>query len=114
MGYEEWPAALAGTIRRAAEMTDGLPLVVTENGIATDDDRTRIAFVSAALDGVLDCLADGIDVRGYVYWSLLDNFEWTFGYGPKFGLVAVDRATQARTPKPSAAWLGSVARANAL
>ena len=64
--------------------------------------------------GVLDCLDDGIDVRGYTYWSLLDNFEWALGYRPTFGLVAVDRTTQARTPKPSAPWLGQVARANAL
>ena len=60
------------------------------------------------------CLADGLPVDGYVYWSLLDNFEWAFGYGPRFGLVAVDRATQARTPRPSARWLGAVARANRL
>jgi beta-glucosidase len=55
-----------------------------------------------------------VDVRGYTYWSLLDNFEWAHGYRPTFGLVAVDRTTQARTPKPSAAWLGQVARANRL
>ena len=63
---------------------------------------------------MLDCLDDGIDVRGYIYWSLLDNFEWALGYRPTFGLVAVDRDTQARTAKPSATWLGQVARANAL
>jgi beta-glucosidase len=63
---------------------------------------------------VAGCLRDGLPVQGYVYWSLLDNFEWAFGYGPKFGLVAIDRPTQARTPKPSASWLGAVARANAL
>ena len=67
-----------------------------------------------ALSGVLQALADGVDVRGYTYWSLLDNFEWAFGYRPKFGIVAVDRATFARTPKPSAAWLASVAAANTL
>ncbi len=55
---------------------------------------------------------EGIEVRGYIYWSALDNVEWMFGYGPTFGLLAVDRATQERTVKPSARWLGEVARAN--
>ena len=89
-------------------------MLVTENGIGTSDDTDRVRFVERALRGVLACLADGIDVRGYVHWSLLDNFEWAFGYGPTFGLVAVDRTTQVRTPKPSARWLGAIARANAL
>ena len=88
--------------------------MVTENGIGTDDDDQRIRYTRTALEGVLACLASGIDVRGYTYWSLLDNFEWAFGYGPRFGLVDVDRTTFTRTPKPSAAWFGSVARANAL
>jgi beta-glucosidase len=113
MGYEVWPEALAACIRRAVDVT-GLPVLVTENGIGIDDDRVRIAFVRRALEGVLACLADGIRVDGYVYWSLLDNFEWALGYGPTFGLVAVDRTNQERRPKPSAAWLGAVARANAL
>ena len=63
---------------------------------------------------VLACLADGIDVRGYTYWSLLDNFEWCFGYRPRFGIIDVDRTTQRRIVKPSGEWLGRVARANAL
>ena len=91
-----------------------MPILVTENGIGTDDDDQRIAYVRAALEGVLDCIDDGIDVRGYTYWSLLDNFEWAYGYGPRFGLVDVDRATFARTPKESARWYGRVAQANAL
>ena len=114
MGYEFWPEALAVCLRRATTVAPGVPLLVTENGIGTDDDAERIEYVERALRGVLGCLADGLDVRGYIYWSLLDNFEWAFGYRPKFGLVAVDRETQARHPKPSAAWLGAVARANAL
>ena len=114
MGYEFWPEALAATLRRAWEVTERRPLLVTENGISTENDAERIEFVERALQGVLGCLADGIDVRGYVYWSLLDNFEWVFGYRPTFGLVAVDRATQARTVKSSARWLGRIARANAL
>ena len=89
-------------------------MLVTENGIAADDDSQRIAFVRRALESVLDCLAEGLEVRGYTYWSLLDNFEWALGYRPAFGLVGVDRTSQVRTPKPSATWLGEVARNNAL
>lgn len=114
MGYEFWPEALEETLRRAWDATDGTPLVVTENGIATERDEERIEYVSRALDGVLRAVADGVDVRGYTYWSLLDNFEWAYGYGPHFGLVSVDRTTFARTPKPSAHWYASVAKSNAL
>jgi beta-glucosidase len=113
MGYEYYPESLPNTLRRAWEVTGGkVPLHVTENGIGTDDDTQRIAYVRAALEGVQACLADGIDVRGYTYWSLLDNFEWAFGYRPRFGIVGVDRATQRRTVKPSGEWLGRIARAN--
>ena len=87
-----------------------MPIIVTENGIGTDDDAQRIAYVRTALEGVLACIADGIDVRGYTYWSLLDNFEWAYGYGPRFGIVDCDRHTFERTPKESARWLGRVAR----
>jgi beta-glucosidase len=114
MGYEFWPQALEATIRRATEMTDGVPVLVTENGIATDDDTRRIEYVRRALEGVGRCLDDGIDVRGYTYWSALDNFEWMYGYRPTFGIIQVDRETFERRPKPSARWLGQVARANAL
>ncbi len=115
MGYEFWPRALEATLRRAWAYTGGrVPLWVTENGIGTDDDTQRVDYVRQALDGVLDCIADGIDVRGYTYWSLLDNFEWAFGYGPRFGLAECDRATFERRPKASARWLAEVVRANAL
>jgi beta-glucosidase len=115
MGYEFYPQALGNCLRRAAAYTGGaLPLLVTENGIGTNDDAQRIDYVRQALHGVLEAIAEGIDVRGYTYWSLLDNFEWAFGYRPHFGLVAVDRTTFARTPKPSAHWLAEVAAANAL
>jgi len=112
MGYEFWPQALEATVRRAWEVT-GIPVLVTENGIGTADDAQRVAYVTDALAGVQRCLGDGIDVRGYFYWSLLDNFEWVLGYGPRFGLVEVDPATFERRPKPSARWFGDVARANA-
>jgi beta-glucosidase len=86
------------------------PAVVTENGIGTADDDRRIAYVSQALKEVRSCLDEGIDVRGYFYWSALDNFEWALGYEPTFGLIGVDRETQERSPKPSAVWIGDLAR----
>ena len=113
MGYEVWPEALEQTVRYAAAQAN-VPVYVTENGIGTDDDARRIEYIKRALAGVQRCLADGVDVRGYVHWSLLDNFEWIFGYRPTFGLVAVNRDTQARTVKPSARFLGEIARRNSL
>ena len=115
MGYEFYPRALEATVRRAWEFTGGIPVVVTENGIGTADDasadRVRDRGPGRACGAASD---DGIDVRGYFYWSLLDNFEWVLGYGPTFGLVEVDHATFERRPKPSAQWFGDVARANAV
>jgi beta-glucosidase len=113
MGYEFWPQALEYVVRRTAAYT-GVPVLVTENGIATNDDNERVRYMTEALEGVLRCLRDKVDVRGYFAWSLLDNFEWTHGYRPKFGLCQVDRETFERRPKASARWFGSVARANAL
>jgi len=112
-GYEFYPQALANTIRWA-HRTIGKPIHVTESGIATHDDARRIAFIDQALAGVKGCIDEGIQVHSYLYWSLLDNFEWTSGYGVPFGLVAVDRETFKRTLKPSALHLGSIARANAI
>ncbi len=113
MGYEFWPEALEAAIRRAIDIAE-IPVIVTENGIGTVDDRRRIAYVRRALQGVERCLADGLDVRGYTYWSAFDNFEWVMGYKPTFGLIAVRPNNQKRKPKPSAWWLGDVARANGL
>jgi beta-glucosidase len=89
-------------------------LIVTENGVATLDDARRQAFIPAALDGIAAAIDDGVDIRGYLYWSAFDNYEWLAGYRPRFGLIGVDRATQRRQIKPSAVLLGSIARANAL
>lgn len=113
MGEEFYPQGLEGAIRYAAKVA-GVPVYVTENGMATTDDSRRLEYFKGALQGVVNCLDDEIDVRGYFCWSALDNFEWVSGYGPKFGIIAVDRATQERTPKPSAHWLGNVARENRL
>ena len=114
MGYEWYPQSLEHTIRYATEVTDGTPVLVTENGIGTADDTRRVAYYREALQGVKRCLDDGIDVRGYTAWSAFDNFEWALGYTPTFGIIAVDRTTFERTPKPSAHLLGEVARTNRL
>ncbi|HVY86815.1 MAG TPA: family 1 glycosylhydrolase [Caulobacterales bacterium] len=110
-GYEFYPQAVADTIRWA-HAAIGKPIYVTENGIATDNDARRIAFIDQALASVLDCIEEGIPVHSYLHWSLLDNFEWTSGFSKHFGLVAVDLTTFRRTLKPSAAHLGAIARAN--
>ena len=109
MGEDIYPQGLEATIREADRIA-GVPVIVTENGLATENDAQRTEYFRVALAGVVACLADGIDVRGYIAWTAFDNFEWIFGYGPKFGLIAVDRATQERIPKDSGRWLGEVAR----
>lgn len=105
MDYEFYPQALEHVIRKVAKSFKG-DLLVTENGIATGDDSRRVAFIQEALAGVSACMADGIPVKGYMYWSLLDNFEWQKGYSMTFGLIAVNRATWQRSPKPSLTVLG--------
>ncbi len=109
MGYLYWPQCVEYTLRRAAAATD-VPLVMSENGIGTNDDVQRIRYLTEALRGLRNVRDDGIDVRGYFQWSLLDNFEWAHGYGPKFGIVAVDRVTFERTAKPSAQWYSEAVR----
>ena len=105
MDYEFYPEALEHVIRKVAKEFHQ-ELIVTENGIAVADDNRRIAFLEQALEGVQNCIADGIKVKGYCYWSLLDNFEWQKGYSMTFGLIAVDRSSQKRIPKESFYYLG--------
>ena len=106
MNYEFYPEALENVIRAVARDFHG-DLIVTENGIATSDDSRRVEFIRRALAGVQNCIANGIAVKGYCYWSLLDNFEWQKGFSMTFGLIAVDRATQTRSCKESLRFLGS-------
>lgn len=106
-GWAVLPDALGGAVRRVSRIAPHLPIIVTENGIATADDRRRITFTDAALASLRGAMDDGADVRGYFHWSLLDNWEWG-SWSPRFGLVAVDPETFARIPKPSLAWLGSL------
>lgn len=105
MGYEDYPASIGNVVRKVAKEFHG-ELIVTENGISTDDDTRRCDFIREAISGVLAAKAEGAPVMGYFYWSLLDNFEWQAGYSKTFGLIAVDRKTQVRSPKQSLAELG--------
>lgn len=114
MGYEYRPQAVAATVRRVAQMFPGKDIIVTEHGIATGDDDERIEFITEGLQSLRDIIGNGIPLRGYLHWSAFDNFEWTLGYRMRFGLIAVDRATQERTPKPSAHYLGEIARTGVL
>ncbi|MDQ0777048.1 beta-glucosidase [Streptomyces aurantiacus] len=119
MGWTIDPTGLQDLLMRYAREVPGLPLYITENGAAYDDkpdpdgrvhDPERIAYLHGHLRAVRRAIADGADVRGYYLWSLMDNFEWAYGYDKRFGAVYVDYATQARTPKSSALWYREAAR----
>ncbi|MFN3458870.1 MAG: family 1 glycosylhydrolase [Novosphingobium sp.] len=112
-GTEIWPGSLGGAVRYAHAAT-GRPVLVSEHGVGTDDDAVRAAFIPPALAGLKQAMDDGVPVLGYCHWSLIDNFEWIFGYRPKFGLASFDPVTFERKAKPSAAVLGAIAKANAL
>ncbi|MFF1921221.1 glycoside hydrolase family 1 protein [Streptomyces sp. NPDC058221] len=113
-GWEIYPEALGEAVRHTADVVGpDVPIVVTENGIATGDDERRIDYTRRALASLADVMRDGVDVRGYLHWSALDNYEWGT-YRPTFGLIAVDRTTFARSPKGSARWLGALSRARRL
>jgi beta-glucosidase len=114
MGWEFRPQAVAAAVRRAAEVLPGKPLVVTEHGVATDNDEDRITFIREGLTALHATIRDGIPLRGYIHWSAFDNFEWANGYSMTFGLIGVDRTTQERIIKPSARYFGQIARTNRL
>ncbi|MDR6788293.1 beta-glucosidase [Sphingomonas sp. BE138] len=113
-GAEVYPPSLAGAVRYAHQAT-GVPVLVSEHGVGTNDDSVRAALIPAALRELKVAMDEGVPVKGYLHWSLLDNYEWGVGFdqGP-FGLCAVDRTTWKRTLKPSAAVYGAIARRNAL
>ncbi|MFN3218412.1 MAG: family 1 glycosylhydrolase [Acidimicrobiales bacterium] len=101
MGSAIEPGSLAAAVRYTYEMA-GVPVLVSEHGVATADDRLRAAVLEPALDALVGAMDDGVPVIGYMHWTLMDNFEWIFGYSKQLGLFEVDRDTFARTPKPSA------------
>ncbi|GHF62165.1 beta-glucosidase [Amycolatopsis bartoniae] len=122
-GWQVEPAKLTDTLLRVHRDYPAVPLYITENGAAYPDavgpdgeiaDTGRIAFLESHLRAAHAALAQGVDLRGFFYWSLLDNFEWAEGYAKRFGLVHVDYESQRRTPKRSAAWYAQVIAANGL
>ena len=110
-GSEVYPPSLAGAVSYAHAATQ-VPIFVTEHGVGTEDDSVRAWLIPAALRELKAVMDRGVPVIGYLHWSLLDNYEWGVGYSGGFGLVAVDRTTFKRTPKPSAAILGTIAQRN--
>lgn len=112
-GSEIYPASLAGAVRYAHAVS-GVSVIVTEHGMNAADDSKRARMIPAALAGLKQVMQEGVPVLGYCHWSLIDNFEWVFGYKSQFGLHTLDRKTFVRTPKPSAGVLSDIARRNAL
>ena len=100
IGWDIAPEGLYHTLKKAAKF--GKPIYITENGIADATDEKRAQFIKDSIYWMREAIADGVDVRGYFYWSLLDNFEWAEGFWPRFGLVEVDYKTMERKIRPSA------------
>jgi beta-glucosidase len=112
-GSEIYAPSLAGAVRYAHQAT-GVPIIVTEHGVGTTDDSVRARLIPAALAELQKVMDEGVPVKGYLHWSLVDNFEWIFGYRVKFGLHSVDPQSFKRTAKPSASIFGAIARRNGL
>ncbi|MCX6789017.1 MAG: family 1 glycosylhydrolase, partial [Candidatus Gribaldobacteria bacterium] len=100
MGWEIYPAGIEQVLKNYAKFKK--PLFIMENGLADQSDLKRAKFITDHLKYVHQAIGQGVDVRGYFYWSLMDNFEWAEGFGPKFGLYSVDRKTLVRAPRLSA------------
>ena len=123
MDWEIDPAGLRDILVRLATDYGSPVLYVTENGAAFEDEVTadgavhdprRTAYLDGHFRAAREAIAAGADLRGYFVWSFMDNFEWSYGYAKRFGIVHVDYPTQARTIKDSGRWFGGVARSNAV
>lgn len=113
-GGQEIYAASLGNCARYAHGKSGCPVFITEHGVNTGDDGQRQRFIPAALRELHEAMAEGVPVLGYTHWSLIDNWEWFFGFEPTYGLCSFDHQTFERTPKPSARLLGEIAARNAV
>lgn len=108
MGWEIFPEGLYHILMKLRKYK--LPILITENGIATEDDRQRVRFIQDHLQSVKRAKSEGSPAAGYLYWSLMDNFEWAHGFGPRFGIVDVNYATQERKVRESAQVLSQICR----
>jgi beta-glucosidase len=107
LGWYMKPSGIEQVIRGVAKRWPKKPIFITENGVADMHDQYREWWLSETMVAMSKCLKDGIRLQGYLHWSLLDNFEWQYGWFPKFGLIAVDRKTMMRKVKKSAKiWAG--------
>ena len=112
MGWEIYPEGIYYLLKKLKKHNK--PIYITENGTADAGDEHRQNFIKDHLSFIHQAIDEGVDVRGYFYWSLLDNFEWAEGYWPKFGLYKVDRKTFARQPRPSAKVYGEICKSNSI
>jgi beta-glucosidase len=119
MGWEIMPHDFTSLLVRVSREYPGVPVYITENGAAFGDkpdetgyvhDADRVGYIADHLAAVADAREQGADIRGYYVWSLLDNFEWAFGFDKRFGIVRVDFDTLKRTPKLSARWFTETIR----
>jgi beta-glucosidase len=100
LGWEIYPESMYQILKQLQKY--GLPIYITENGLADARDAERALFIENYLASVKKAMNEGVDVRGYFHWSLLDNFEWDSGFWPRFGLVEIDYHTLERKVRPSA------------
>ncbi|WP_326549607.1 GH1 family beta-glucosidase [Micromonospora sp. NBC_01813] len=124
MGWQIQPSGLTALLTKLGRDYPGVPMIITENGAAFPDqlhpdgdrveDTDRVAYLDGHLRAAHAAIAAGVDLRGYLVWSLLDNFEWAYGYDKRFGIVYVDYLTQRRVPKASARWYQEVIRRNGI
>jgi beta-glucosidase len=112
IGWEIYPRGLKMVLEKFSRF--GVPLFITENGVATNDEAVRREFILSHLESLSEALASGVNVIGYLYWSLIDNYEWAMGYAPHFGLAAVDLNTQERRPRPCVEVFSRMCRENCL
>ena len=112
LGWEIYPKGIYECLKQLSRSK--LPVLVTENGICTDDDTQRAPFIQQHLREVARAMEEGVPVFGYLYWSLLDNYEWHEGFAARFGLAEVDYQTQARRIRPSARRFAEIVRTGQL